>query len=151
MPPLLPLFWTYGDVSSVFQSQSGQPYSHFGGGHIDCMSLKFTSGVTHADPLVASMVAELFPLCTCIGGSKNQNPLCRRLQYETRQANQRSTDWAMPAGHWSHELLTYCTIVQFIRIHEELFHPICKQIRNHCQTHFQVRILLFQPEEHPSE
>ena len=23
------LFWTYGDISSVFQSQSGQPYLHF--------------------------------------------------------------------------------------------------------------------------
>ena len=26
--PLMPLFWTSGDVSSGFQSQSGQPYSH---------------------------------------------------------------------------------------------------------------------------
>ena len=25
--PLIPLFWTCGDVSSGFQSQSGQPYS----------------------------------------------------------------------------------------------------------------------------
>ena len=25
--PLIPLFWTSGDVSSGFQSQSGQPYS----------------------------------------------------------------------------------------------------------------------------
>ena len=24
--PLIPLFWTSGDVSSGFQSQSGQPY-----------------------------------------------------------------------------------------------------------------------------
>ena len=28
MEPLIPLFWTPGDVSSGFQSQSGQPYSH---------------------------------------------------------------------------------------------------------------------------
>ena len=27
MGPLIPLFWTSGDVSSGFQSQSGQPYS----------------------------------------------------------------------------------------------------------------------------
>ena len=27
--PLIPLFWTSGDVSSGFQSQSGQPFSHF--------------------------------------------------------------------------------------------------------------------------
>ena len=26
--PLIWLFWTSGDVSSEFQSQSGQPYSH---------------------------------------------------------------------------------------------------------------------------
>ena len=25
----MPLFWTFGDVSSGFQSQSGQPYLHF--------------------------------------------------------------------------------------------------------------------------
>ena len=28
MWPLIPLFWTSGDLSSGFQSQSGQPYSH---------------------------------------------------------------------------------------------------------------------------
>ena len=28
MGPLISLFWTSGDVSSGFQSQSGQPYSH---------------------------------------------------------------------------------------------------------------------------
>ena len=28
MGPLILLFWTSGDVSSRFQSQSGQPYSH---------------------------------------------------------------------------------------------------------------------------
>ena len=27
MVPLIPLFWTYGDVSSGFRSQSGQRYS----------------------------------------------------------------------------------------------------------------------------
>ena len=28
MGPLIPLFWTSGDISSGFQSQSGQPYLH---------------------------------------------------------------------------------------------------------------------------
>ena len=28
MGPLIPLFWTSGDVSSVFQNHSGQPYSY---------------------------------------------------------------------------------------------------------------------------
>ena len=27
--PLISLFWTSGDISSGFQSQSGQPYSRF--------------------------------------------------------------------------------------------------------------------------
>ena len=26
--PLIPLFWTFGDIFSRFQSQSGKPYSH---------------------------------------------------------------------------------------------------------------------------
>ena len=28
MRPVIPLFWTSGDVYSGFQSQIGQPYSH---------------------------------------------------------------------------------------------------------------------------
>ena len=28
MGPLIPMFWTSGDVSSGFQSQSGQPFLH---------------------------------------------------------------------------------------------------------------------------
>ena len=53
-------FWTSGDVSSGFQSQSGQPYSCFDGGiHVTC-SIRFTSGVTPADLLVACMVAKPF-------------------------------------------------------------------------------------------
>ena len=52
--PLIPLFWTSGDVSSGFQSQSGQPYSHFGGGI-------HTSGVTHFPVYNASIAAGHFP------------------------------------------------------------------------------------------
>ena len=32
--PLILLFWTSSDVSSMFQSQSGQPYSHFAEAYI---------------------------------------------------------------------------------------------------------------------
>ena len=46
MGPLILLFWTSGDFSSGFQSQSGQPYL--------CLM------ETPADLLVASMAAELF-------------------------------------------------------------------------------------------
>ena len=66
MGPLIPLFATSGDISSGFQIQSGQPYSHLveaymmhvhGGGIHDACSLRFTSGATPADLLMASMVA----------------------------------------------------------------------------------------------
>ena len=58
MGPMMHLFWTSGDISSGFQSQSGQPYS-FGRGVCVTCSLRFTSGVTSANFLVVSMVAEL--------------------------------------------------------------------------------------------
>ena len=50
MGPLIPLFWTSGDVSSGFQSQRGQHYSYFCG---------FISGVTPADILFARMAGNL--------------------------------------------------------------------------------------------
>ena len=52
--PLILLFWTFGDVSPGFQSQRGSP-------HMRASSLvyngiiRFTSGVTPADLLVAIM------------------------------------------------------------------------------------------------
>ena len=35
MGPLIPLFWTSGDVSSGFQSHSGQPYSHLAEAYVN--------------------------------------------------------------------------------------------------------------------
>ena len=64
MGPLIPLFWTSGDVSSGFQSQSGQPYSSCVEACVTCC-LRFTSGVIPADLLVASMAAELSLPHTC--------------------------------------------------------------------------------------
>ena len=58
MGPLIPLFRTSGDISSMFQNQSGQPYLHLGRGLCVTHSLRLTSGVTPADLLVASMAAE---------------------------------------------------------------------------------------------
>ena len=46
--PLIPLFWTSGDVSSGFQSQGGQPYSRF---------LGVNSGATLLPVYVASIAA----------------------------------------------------------------------------------------------
>ena len=56
----MPLFWTSGDISSGFQSQSGHPYSHLVEVYI-CVthSPRFTSGAIPAKLLVASMAAEL--------------------------------------------------------------------------------------------
>ena len=60
MGPLIPLFWTSGDVSSGFQSQNGFSLIHTWQSrmsNITC-SLRFTSGATPADLLVASMAAK---------------------------------------------------------------------------------------------
>ena len=58
---LIPLFWTSGDVSSGFQSQSGFCLIHTWRRRTSNIthSLRFTSGATPADLLVASMAAEL--------------------------------------------------------------------------------------------
>ena len=62
----MPLFWTSGDVSSGFQSQSGQSYSSLAKAYIlHYTSLRFTSGVTPADLLADSMAAELSLPHTC--------------------------------------------------------------------------------------
>ena len=57
---LIPLFWTSGDVSSGFQSQSGFYLIHTWRRHMSNVthSLRFTSGATPADLLAASMAAE---------------------------------------------------------------------------------------------
>ena len=60
MGPLIHLFWTSGDVSFGIQSQRGQPYSHL----LEIFmihSITFTSCVTPADLLVASMTADRSP------------------------------------------------------------------------------------------
>ena len=62
--PLIPLFWTSGDVSSGVQSQRAfKALFTLGGGICDIHSLRFTSGVTPADLLVARMAASLLPSC----------------------------------------------------------------------------------------
>ena len=51
------MFWTSGDVSSGFQSQSGQPYSHFGKVILEIYSLRFISGVTPLPVYIANVAA----------------------------------------------------------------------------------------------
>ena len=98
MGPLVPLFWMFGDICPGFQSLGGSPYfnassaAHRG-------ILRFTSGATPADLLVASMVDELFSstyLQTSIGGAEDHDISCIRLAHSVMPGRQ-STDGAMPA------------------------------------------------------
>ena len=53
MGPLIPLFWTSGDVYPGFQSQGGSLACF-----LACVILKFTSGVIPADCIEVSMAAD---------------------------------------------------------------------------------------------
>ena len=55
MEPLIPLFWTFGDIYSGFQSQDG-----FLVCFLVCMILRFTSGVIPAHCFEVNIVAEPF-------------------------------------------------------------------------------------------
>ena len=57
--PLAPLFWTFGDISWVSKPEWAALFTLGRGIHITC-SPKFTSGVTPADLLVASVAPEPF-------------------------------------------------------------------------------------------
>ena len=56
MGPLIPLFWTSGDVCPRFQSQGGSISVCF----LTWVILRFTSSATPADHIEVSMVAEPF-------------------------------------------------------------------------------------------
>ena len=58
MGPLIPLFWTSGDVSSGFQNQSGQPYLHLAEAYM--IYVPCTSGAAPANLLMASIEIEQF-------------------------------------------------------------------------------------------
>ena len=55
MGPLIPLFWTPGDVWPGFQCPGGSLACF-----VACVILRFTSGATHADRMEVSMTAEPF-------------------------------------------------------------------------------------------
>ena len=67
--PLVPLFCISGDVFSGFQSQSGFYLIRFCGGKCNVHFLRFTSGSTPADLLVAGIAASHFPTCISRGGT----------------------------------------------------------------------------------
>ena len=56
MGPLIPLYWTFGDISSGFQSHGGQPYSPLAEVYV-----LHVHGVTPANLLAVSMAAEPLP------------------------------------------------------------------------------------------
>ena len=63
--PLIPLVWTSGDICSGFQSKGG--FAHLpASSPVHNEFFRFTSGVTSADLLVASMTAEVFHLHTWV-------------------------------------------------------------------------------------
>ena len=69
MGPLIPLFWTSGDVCPGFQSQGGSPACF-----LTWVILRFTSGATPTDCIGISMVAEpfqstYFQTCPCRGSN----------------------------------------------------------------------------------
>ena len=51
-----PLFWTSGDVCSGFQSQGGSLFAYF----LASVILRFTSGVSPTDFLMANMTVKPF-------------------------------------------------------------------------------------------
>ena len=75
MGPLISLFLISGDISSGFQSQSGQPYLHL------AEAYRFTSDATHADLLEATLAGKLISsmyLRAGIGGVRNRDLSCHR-------------------------------------------------------------------------
>ena len=60
--PLIPLFWTSGDVSSGFQKvRVGSALFELCGGIRDIRSLRFTSGATHLPVYKANIAASHLP------------------------------------------------------------------------------------------
>ena len=79
--PLIPLFWTSGDICHGFQSQDRSPCLH--ASSLACTGIiRFTSSVTSVDLLATSMVAEPFQstyMNTRIAEAWVQDLLCHYL------------------------------------------------------------------------
>ena len=73
--PLKLLFWTSGDICPMFQSQGGFPHLH-ASLPMHNRFLRFTSGATPADLLMASMAAEPFHsgTFTCVQALVGSSP-----------------------------------------------------------------------------
>ena len=101
--PLIPLFWTSGDVSG-FQSQNGQPYSS--------LAEAYVLQVPWNSPLVWHLPTSWQPAyLQGIGGTRNRELSCRCSQCQIRQAR-RSTDWAIHSSRVF--LMTYLWLIIFL-------------------------------------
>ena len=84
MGPLIPLFWTSGDVSSGFQSQSKQHYSHLVEAYV--LHVPWDSSYYHIDTAQTCSVRNLPPLLcepfqTCSHSTPGHIDLFSRLVY----------------------------------------------------------------------
>ena len=88
MGPLIPRFWTSGDVPSGFQQQSGPPRLHV----LSPMRngfLRFTSGATSADLMMAVKIRNL----ELILNRKNSNGIPPRRQLKFAKQPERQANW----------------------------------------------------------
>ena len=86
---LIPLFWTSGDVSSGFQSQSGQSYLH--------LAEAYVLHIPWDSPLVWHLPTSWWPACQLRWSLPHTyGHAWVGLKWETyRVTGERSTDWAM--------------------------------------------------------
>ena len=97
MSPLIHLYWTSGDISTGFQSQIGQPYSHWWRhSYYTFPEINFWCYTCHLLGSQHGSWAISFTHLWGIGGTQNQELLCHHSQYEIQQPSC-STDWAIPA------------------------------------------------------
>ena len=79
MGPVMPPFWTSGDICPEFQSQDGFPYLH-ALSPVHNGFLRFTSGMTPADLHGSQAVSSMYlHLHTSIAGAQVQNQACHCL------------------------------------------------------------------------
>ena len=114
----MPLFWSSGEICPGFQSQGGSP-------HLHALSLvyngilRFTSGVTPTDLLVANMAVKPFwstYLQTSIGGAQVSDLCAPASHRETGQTLHCliASIWQRKHFHWSNVSFLICKRSHFL-------------------------------------
>ena len=114
--PLVPLFWTSVDVSSVFQSQSGQPYSHLLGAQAALFFLRFTFGATPADLFHETWITK----CWILRKKQSSKPDIKSLKVSTmvRSIYRSGTVNLNTVNSKFHLIRSYCEyLVRFLSFH----------------------------------